>query len=330
MNISLIIPVYNVEKYLSKCLDSVANQTTTGFELILVDDGSTDGSGKICDKYASNHSNTKVIHQQNQGLSMARNNAVNICMGDYVTFVDSDDYISPDYIEYLKNIVDQKNVDIAIGNHLRVWDDFAESHQNNDDIRVMSASTAIEALLYEKEFSSIAVAKLYRKDLLINHPYPQGILYEDMATTYKIVGDSNTIGVGKKIIYYWRQRKNSITSQKITQKHLDALKTCEDIIAYTQNRFPSAVSAAEYKYAAKVCMYMPYTMKDKNGKRIFAYLKRQGKPYLKKVIKDKKARTDTKIRCAGILLGYHATKAITYMAEFVKPLRTKQLLMKSK
>ena len=71
-------------------------------------------------------------------------------------------------------------------------------------------------------------------------------------------------------------------------------------------------------------------MKDKNGKRIFAYLKRQGKPYLKKVIKDKKARTDTKIRCAGILLGYHATKAITYMAEFVKPLRTKQLLMKSK
>jgi len=325
MRVSVIIPVYNVEEYLPRCLKSIEKQTYIDFETILVDDGSTDNSGRICDNYAENHRNTIVIHQENQGLSMARNNAVKVCSGDYVTFIDSDDFVTPVYIEYLIRIIETCNVDVAIGKHLSVWDDNVNSSTIiQDEFRIYNTEEALKALLYEKEFSSIACAKMYKKSLVLNNPYPKGKLYEDMATTYKIIGLCKCVGVGKQIIYFWRQRSNSITNQKLTNRHLDGLNICDDIIAYVKENHPAIIKAAHYKYMAKICMYMPFTMNaDEKSKDLFRYLKIKSKPYLKEVICDHNARKDTRIRCICIALGYYPSLIMTKVADRIKPFYAK-------
>ena len=165
--ISVIIPVYNVELYLRRCVDSVINQTYKLLEIILVDDGSTDSSGKICEEYSKTDNRIKVIHKTNGGLSDARNAGIEICKGDYITFVDSDDWIDPDLVKHLYDIIVKFNADISIGMYKKVYDNFINDKCIKEFYNVYeyAGTKALEELYVHRSFGVHACGKLYKRNL---------------------------------------------------------------------------------------------------------------------------------------------------------------------
>ena len=183
--ISVIIPVYKVEEYINRCIDSVINQTYKNLEIILVDDGSPDGCPKICDEYAKKDSRIRVIHKQNGGLSDARNVGIDNANGKYITFIDSDDWIPIDSINILyKNLINTKS-EISSGCLLEVFSDNRKNYSNND-YEVYSKIEGLKNLFLLHDISNSASGKIYDISLFDNIRYPVGKLYEDLGTTYKL------------------------------------------------------------------------------------------------------------------------------------------------
>lgn len=230
--ISIIVPVYNVEKYVEQCIKSILNQTYDLFELILVDDGSTDCGGKICDRYAEMDERIKVIHKVNGGLSEARNVGIEISKGEFITFIDSDDFISTDYLDILINNQQIYDADIVQGDITRTDTDF--NNQNKTKPTVLSKSEALSSLLRYKNVKVYAWAKLYRKALFLDNDisYPVGRINEDCATTYKLIYRSRVIVVVSDIIYFYRCTPESILNSKFNIKRMELWKVPEEISNY--------------------------------------------------------------------------------------------------
>ena len=185
--VSVIIPIYKVEPYLIRCLDSVVNQTYKNLEIILVDDGSPDKCPQICDEYAKKDNRIIVIHQENGGLSAARNAGLDICKGEYVSFVDSDDWVAKEYIEDLFNICQQENSEIAICNHIRVNDSQIPYEDNDLYIKSYRSLDALNILIYKAPDSFVVSwGKLYKKELFNNVRFPLKQIHEDEFTTYQL------------------------------------------------------------------------------------------------------------------------------------------------
>ena len=199
--ISIVVPVYKVEKFLEKCIDSIINQTYKNLEIILVDDGSPDNCGKICDEYAKKDKRIKVIHQQNGGLSAARNTGITKATGKYISFIDSDDYIEKDYIELLYTTIKQSKADIAIGSHTVIYDTGTKLQKATGEKSILKPKEVLERILYDNNIDYSAWAKLYKIELFTNIKYPEGRLFEDAATTYKLIDISKKIAVNSKSIY---------------------------------------------------------------------------------------------------------------------------------
>ena len=187
--VSVIIPVYNVEPYLREALDSVLSQTYDNLEIILIDDGSTDGSGDICDEYALHDSHIRVIHQNNKGLSAARNAGLDVISGDYIVFLDSDDVYLPEYVSYLKEILVKEDADI-VECKLKTFRN-GESYANNESItdqsteyRTFNRIEALHALVHD-DISVVATNKLYKRKLWDDIRFPEGYVYEDNNSMYK-------------------------------------------------------------------------------------------------------------------------------------------------
>ncbi len=233
--ISIIVPVYNVEKYLLRCLDSICNQTYNNLEIILVDDGSTDSSGNICDEYALVDSRIIVIHKNNGGLSSARNVAIDIAIGEYIMFVDSDDYISKDCVEYLLNIIKNNHVEIAIGNYTSTFENdvFKKGKVSDEKIIRYDGKQLIPYLSFGNNTQLVtAWAKLYRRGLFSEIRYPNGFLHEDEGTTYKLYFNSNAIIVSNKIVYAYYRNPNSIMGKPKIQNYTDLCKILDEQIHY--------------------------------------------------------------------------------------------------
>ena len=226
--ISIIVPIYNVEKYLEKSVNSILNQTYKNLEIILVDDGATDNSGKIADELAKTDSRIKVIHKENGGLSSARNEGMKYVTGDYIAFLDSADCIIPDFYEYLYNMIEKYNADIAQGCFLRIQDEFIDDVNNiinkeNSKIeineKVLTNKEALKILYGVKEEPYIQEVvvwnKLYKKEVLKNISFPIGKLHEDEFTTHKIFFNSKKIVISNKYIHGYMQTKNSIMRKVI-------------------------------------------------------------------------------------------------------------------
>lgn len=220
--ISVIIPVYKVEKYLNRCVDSVLNQDFEDFELILVDDGSPDNSGKICDEYAKMDSRVKVIHKENGGLSDARNAGIEIARGDYLNFIDSDDWVELDYLSILYNNAKKYDADISVVNLHKEYDNRREKSEN---VKTgLFESNDIMSMLYDKEMSiylNVACAKLYRRKLFLTHRYPVGKLHEDGFTTYKLFQEANKIYLSDADLYFYYQREGSIMNNSFSTNRID-------------------------------------------------------------------------------------------------------------
>ena len=185
--ISIIVPVYKVEQYLSRCVESILNQTFLDWELILVDDGSPDKCGDICDYYASKDSRVKVIHKENGGLSDARNAGIDIARGNYLAFVDSDDIIHPQMYELLYNSLKKTNSDISECGYMRFEGqvNFDELGDKSEEF-VCSGMEALELLIQESKFKIPVWNKLYKRELFSDIRFPKGKIHEDQFTTYKV------------------------------------------------------------------------------------------------------------------------------------------------
>lgn len=213
--ISIIIPVYKVEPYLRRCVDSVINQTYTNLEIILVDDGSPDDCPQICDEYAARDKRIIVIHKKNGGLSDARNAGLDICKGEYISFVDSDDWIRKDYAETLVDIARKEQADIIVGKFKKIFDEknYIESEQikYHYSIEVLNNRQSIEKLFgNDCIFFGIACGKLYSETLLKTIRFPTEVLHEDDYTLYKILYSSKKTIFIDCPLYFYFQRKTSI------------------------------------------------------------------------------------------------------------------------
>lgn len=302
--ISVIVPVFKVEQYLPECLDSISNQTYQDFELILVDDGSPDSCGAMCDDYARNHQNTKVIHQKNAGLSEARNHGVKAASGEYVTFIDSDDVVSPDYLEYLMMLNEKYGTDVSIGNVQKFWDDkLTKTIPLAENDRKVPVSQALTEICYGK-ISIYACGKLYRRELVEKYPYPAGKLYEDTATTHKIIGEVDEISHGTRVIYYWRQRSGSITHDEITEHHLWGIAAAKEQTTYMQKNYPEVVPAAQARCVMKIIDLSYRLVVGKTDKVLFDRIRTELKPLFMPLLKNKKAGVSLKVRATALYLGY--------------------------
>ena len=206
--ISIIVPIYNVENYIVRCLNSIINQTYTNIEIILVDDGSPDNCPQICDEYAKRDSRIRVIHKANGGLSDARNAGMRIATGDWFGFVDSDDFVHPQMYEILLNNALTTNAELSVCDYCLTLEE--EEGQFSLDNKVKVIDQPIYDFICNKAFSVNAWNKLYKRSLFNDLEYPVGLLYEDLATTYKVVNLAERVTVTDAKLYAYIQRSNSI------------------------------------------------------------------------------------------------------------------------
>ena len=219
--ISVIVPVYNVESYLKRCINSILCQTYRDFEIILVDDGSNDKSGKICDEYVKEDNRVRVIHKKNGGLSTARNAGIDAAKGTYLFFVDSDDWITQDALYYLITIMEKTKADIVSASYQLTYDESIKIKKHYTEA-IMSRNQAIKNYLTlgmkRRVADYSACAKLYKKNLFHSVRFPIGQLYEDGATNLEIILLVNRYVKSNKIIYFYYQGRTSIVHSPLTQK----------------------------------------------------------------------------------------------------------------
>lgn len=246
--ISVIVPVYNVEKYIHRCVDSILAQTYTNLEIILVDDGSPDNCPAICDEYAKKDSRIKVIHKENSGLSSARNAGLDIATGDYIGFIDSDDYIASDMYKKLYKSIIENDSDMAICNYEFV-NEQGKSLNNNMPVPngVYSAKEALAFLQIDNYGAFVSACnRLFSKNLFDNFRFPIGKLNEDNFTAYQLIYRCGNIVMLSEPLYSYLQHSDSIMHQKITIRRFDELQALiEKKIFYEQNGFDSYIKPSE-------------------------------------------------------------------------------------
>ncbi len=227
--VSIIVPVYKVEKYLNKCVESIVNQTYTNLEIILVDDGSPDDCGKICDEYKKADRRIKVIHKQNGGLSSARNAGLDICSGDYICFVDSDDEIAPDYVEILLKKQQEYNADIVCclakeineqSNENFIWKSVQKDTVFSDNI-IESYYKLRCGNDFDNTFT-VAWNKIYKKEIFNDLRYTEGRIYEDSAILLLILNKCKRLVIVPNALYYYLRSFNSITKSQMNQQKIDS------------------------------------------------------------------------------------------------------------
>lgn len=228
--ISIVVPIYNVEIYIEKCLESLINQTYKNIEIILVNDGSTDLSGYICDDFATKDKRIKVIHKSNGGLSDARNIGIDVATGDYIAFIDSDDWIDLKMIEILYKYINTYNADIAQGDYIEVYDENIVTDIDICEEVICYNSEKILESLYGRTATKTVIAcnKLYKRELFEKIRFPKGKLHEDEFTTYKLLYSANLIVDSNLPIYYYRQRQGSIMKSEFSIRRLDTLEAWKE------------------------------------------------------------------------------------------------------
>ena len=248
--ISIVIPVYKVEKYLEKCIESVLKQTYTNLQIILVDDGSPDNCGKICDEYAKKDPRIEVIHKVNGGLSDARNVGIAKAKGKYIGFVDSDDYIKEDMYEILINLIKEYDADVSICNLYDVIDGKEYIRNNENGIQEYSRLEILKEVLLDKNIQSYAWNKLYKKELFDEIKYPIGKKYEDIGTTFYVFEKCNKIVVTSEPEYYYLKRSDSLVNNVTESTVLDYTDIIIQRYLYTQKNIEKLRKYNNY-YLAK-------------------------------------------------------------------------------
>lgn len=238
--ISVIIPVYNVKEYLNQCVESVCAQSYESLEIILVNDGSTDGSDKMCDELAGTDERITVVHQENGGLSAARNTGLLKATGEYITFLDSDDYIHPKTYESMMEQLQKYDADVAASGFQVVYDSEENTLTGTDEALCVTGREAVLKLYRSKEEYLVTVVawnKLYRKSALPkDFSFPKGRIHEDEYTSYRLLYPLSKVVYLNQNYYYYRQRKDSIMHTDFSLKRLDALPAMKEAVDYFEKQ----------------------------------------------------------------------------------------------
>lgn len=289
--VSIIVPVYNTEKYLRRCIESILKQTYKDFEVILVDDGSTDDSGKMCDDYAAKNSNLRVLHSKNEGPSAARNRGREASIGEYITFVDSDDVISPDYLEVLHNLVEKYDAEISCCefNFFTDKEELVFDTKNGIE-RCLTGEQAASQMLYGRLHGSSACAILMKREIAEGNTFSNGKYHEDDLVSFKYYLSANKVAVTSKRMYWYYQRPGSIMHSEYGQIAIDELDAA-DYIVNTCRNYNSIIKNASY--VKKYCNYRDVLATYPNIKKlspeIYGRIKCGIKSVSKQIIKDKNA-----------------------------------------
>lgn len=253
--ISIIVPVYKVEKYLNRCIDSILNQSYKNIEVILVDDGSPDNCGKICDEYLLKDNRIRVIHKENGGLSSARNAGLDIATGDYIGFVDSDDWIEPKMYETLIENVIKYNAQISVGG---VVDLLEEGNKYTSIKSTFDGNIKIECLNKEdamKKFflgSWSAWDKIYKREVHEKIRFPEGEINEDEAIAMQILDNCEKIVYTNEVFYNYIKRSDSITTSEFSEKKLDWYKNCKRNLEFIKENYSSLNEYAEVRFCNSI------------------------------------------------------------------------------
>ena len=302
--ISVIVPIYNVEKYLRECVDSIIHQTYKNLEIILVDDGSPDNSGSICDEYAMYDKRIKVIHKKNGGLSDARNVGLDNCAGEYISFIDSDDYVSIFFIEILYNAACLNDSDIVT--LVKSVPFPAESDArprligsaDNCVTKTIEPDKALELMLYQN-IPNGAQFRLYKRRIWNKIRFPFGYLFEDVATTYKTFIAAKRMTIVDGNIYAYRVRHDSIVRMKFTEKKMIAIDITQSLYTDICKFKPELeIAAANRCFAQNFHIFLQVPSRDiENLSKLWIEVKK----YRLMVIKDTNPMVRRKNRLGAII-----------------------------
>lgn len=314
--ISIVLPIYNVENYLCTCIESVLSQTYKNLEIILVDDGATDSCGKICDEYVEKDKRIVVYHKENGGLSDARNYGLERCKGQYITFIDSDDYIDPDYIDYLYSVLIKYGTKMSICQHKVHYDNGKIKDLGHMGDEKLNSKKCLERMLYHDVIDTSAWAKLYRTDLFENIRYPKGKIFEDIGTTYKLMLASGQIACGYEAKYHYIFHENSIVNSSFSVKKLDMIEMTDEMAENVLKIYPDLLDAVKRRqvYARFSTLNQMIDVKDRKCKKI----RNQIIEYIKKnsllIMLNPKSPKRDKIAMIGIIVGFPVYKMMYKIA----------------
>ncbi|MBS4179143.1 glycosyltransferase family 2 protein [Lederbergia citrea] len=251
--ISVIVPVYNMRKFLHKCVDSILSQTFSDIEVILVNDGSTDESGIICDQYAKWDIRVKVLHKENGGLSSARNAGLKIAKGEYIGFVDSDDYIDINMYKDLYGLCKETNSDIAVCRFGREVSGNLVAEVQQKMVKEMDNLEAMRQLFRGELYRFSVCNKLFRNRCFDNIVFPEERIHEDLSTTYKLFSNANKIVFTNEVGYIYVRREHSILTSRFNEKRLDIFIGWEEILTFMKREYP-LLSSEVYSCFTYACI----------------------------------------------------------------------------
>lgn len=303
--ISVVVPVYNVEDFLSRCVESILAQTYKNFELILVDDGSPDRCGQICDDYALRDKRITVIHKKNGGLSEARNFGTQVSRGEYITYIDSDDWVSPVYLEILYGILLDNNADVSICNEIKLSKEKVINNKKSS-VCVFSGITALTDMLYQRTLDNCACCKLFKVELMKRNFFPVGKLYEDLFTTYKVFTECKKIVYTDAIFYYYWSNPESIMNLSFTPRMFDEIDAVNEIELFIKDNYPMILPAALSRKFSSYCQVYRWMCKGKSSP-LYDLTKRELwefiKSYRGKMIFDKGSRLKNRLAALISFMG---------------------------
>ena len=281
VKVSVIIPVYNVQDFLKKCVESVISQTLTDIQIILVDDGSTDNSGKICDEYAKKDKRIIVIHKQNQGLGFARNTGLDEANGKYIFFLDSDDWVLPYSLEQLFNTAEQNNADIVCYSLNKVYDrNQTDFIQEDKQVQILTDKNDLMKKYMLSEISSTAWSKLYKHNVWENLRFTDVRIHEDAWIGHLVIDKCNTVVITNQKYYAYYQRPESLVRSNFKELNFKCIEVGKRYVEFCNEKYPALANYAYYNLIERQLYILD---KMKNDKAV-----KQFKTEYKNIIKELK------------------------------------------
>lgn len=310
--VSIVVPIYNVEEYLPRCIDSIAVQSYKNIEIILVDDGSPDKCGEICDKYEAQDNRIKVIHKSNGGLSSARNAGLEIASGNFIVFIDSDDWIDKNYIEVMYNDMISYNADIVVPAFCISYDS-GKQHSGTiiKNLTEYSRKRALENFLFNGYITPCVASKMWKKELWNEIKCPEGKLFEDQFTTYKLIMIASKVVFDPSIYYYYFKREGSIGHSSFNDRTYDLLKAIKEEYEEITKVFPELTSSLKVARVVWEMVFINMMINtDRYERDAVAKIQKRTRKCLSDVYKCKYIDNVRKIEISLFCLEFHLYKFV--------------------
>jgi len=286
--ISVILPIYNIKDYIAPCMNSIMNQTYRNLEIIMVDDGSTDGCYDLCDEYGKKDSRIVVYHKENGGLSDARNYGIERANGEYIACIDPDDFVDLDYIAYLYELIVKYNSKMSLCQTVVHYDNGSKKVRGSHGDEAIDNCRCLERMLYHDVIDTSAWGKLYHKDLFADVKYPKGKIFEDIGTTYALMLQCDTIAVGYESKYHYIFHNNSIVNGAFKPAKFDLLEMTDKMAKEVVKCYPELKRAVArrqmYARISTLNQMLNVNGYDKERKEIIDYIKK----HKKEIVSDPK------------------------------------------